>query len=165
MAREQFEQGEFASRETNIPTGSSNTARGRVELEVTDLEGWRAILKPPPTERADVRSQLIHAEGFREVVVRSVIETLDPVLDVVERCQHEDRRRTTLGSQGRTDSEAIETRENHIEDDEVVRVRVGPDEGSATIADRVGRVTIRRQRRLQGTGDGRFILDDQDSQG
>ena len=164
MAREQFEQGEFASRETNIPTRSSNTTRGRVELEVTDLERWRAILKPPPTERADARSQLIHAEGFREVVIRSVIETLDPVLDVVKRCQHEDRRRKSLGTQGRTDSEAIESGKDDIEDHQVVRVRVGPVEGAATIADGVGRVTIRRQRRLQGTGDGRFILDDQDSQ-
>ena len=72
-----------------------------------------------------------------------MIETLDTVLDVVERCQHEDRRRKTLASQGRTDSEAIETRENHIEDDEVVRVRVGPVEGSATIAERVGRYAPR----------------------
>ena len=87
------------------------------------------------------------------------------MLDIVERGEHEDGPCELVPSQCGTDGEAIETRQDHVEDRKVIRIGGRPLEGDLPINDDVGGMAIRTEGRAHGLGDGGLVLDDQDPQG
>jgi hypothetical protein len=93
------------------------------------------------------------------------VEPGDAVLEAIERRQHQDRGREPTSPKGGAHREAIEPGQDDIEDHQFVRVGGGPGERLVPIADHIGRMAVGRQRRLDGVGNARFVLDDQDPQG
>ena len=75
---------------------------------------------PAAEQRLDPRDELAEVEGLDEVVVGAHLEAADPVLDVVERGEHEHREPRVAAAQLPADLVAVVTRQQHVEDHRVV---------------------------------------------
>ena len=164
MPSQELEEREFTRGQTDGVFPSLHPQRRWVQDEIADLDPWAAVLEASPTERTDPGAEFIHAERLGEVVIRPPIEAGDAILHIVEGGQHQDRAGEAPSPQGGTDRKAVDTRQDHIEDDKLVRVGRHPVESVPTVTHEIDSVAIRRQDGLDRIGDGRFIFDDQDSQ-
>ena len=69
-------------------------------------------------ERADSRDELDDGEGLGEIVVRSRLQSLDAVVDLLQRGQHQDRH-AAPGADLSTGTQTVEVRHQDVQDDEV----------------------------------------------
>jgi hypothetical protein len=65
--------------------------RGRVELDVPDLDPGRLADRRPALQRPDPGQQLAEVERLDQVVVRARVQARDPVGRGVPRGEHQDR--------------------------------------------------------------------------
>ena len=79
----------------------------------------RGTLSPAP-QRAYPCEQLGDGEGLHHVVVSAAVETLHAILHVGARRQHQHRCLDARGAHSSADFEAVEFRQHHVKDHDVV---------------------------------------------
>ena len=122
------------------------------------------MLPAPPQHRPQPRGEFGEGERLDQVVVGPTIQPGDPILDVVEGREHQDGPGVPDPAKGRAGVEAVESGQDHVEDDEVIGIGLGPLECVAAIADDIGGMAIAHQDALDRVGDRNLVLDDQDPQ-
>ncbi len=164
MACQELEKCELPGGEADLLTAPAHAVGRRVELEIADRDPRGAVVDPPTSKGANPGPELGHRERLCQVVVGPAVQTGYPVGDGVERREHEDRLVETASAQGRTDGEAVEPRQDHIEDHELVRIGVGKLERDRAVGYDVDRVTVGSQAAPDRIGDGRLVLDNKNAQ-
>ena len=110
------------------------------------------MLVAPGAGGRDGLEQLVDAVGLGHVGVGADAEAVHPVLDVVERREHDDgdEHRRPVGPQPPADVEAVDVRQHQVEQHDVGHVLPGqPQPGLAVLGDRSAR--IRAVRRIRAT--------------
>ena len=164
VSGEQFEEREFTRREVYRLAASPDPQRGRVEGQVADYNPRGAVFEPAPAQRPDASPELIDAEGLCKVVVGTTIESGDPVLDPIEGGQHQDGPRKTGAPKCGAGREAVEARQDDVEQDEVIVVRLRPFQRFRPGSHDVSSVAVCCKHRFDGVGDVELVFDDQDPQ-
>ena len=115
-----FEQGIFFQGQVNpLPPSDDFTGR-RIKDEVIDLEYAGALGSASPEKGPNPREQLIDGEGFREVVIRSRVEPLDPLVDLRLGGQDQDWSLNAGPANSLEDIEAGQRGQHEVDDDQVV---------------------------------------------
>src|ERR1700730_338554 len=116
---EQFEHAEFGAGERHRFVRDMHQVSSGIEGDRTDdeLVGHSTpaqAVAGAPQDRANSRHQLARIEGLAEVVVRSQLDSHDPVNSIPARREHQDRSIVRL-SQLAQDVEAADARQHRIE--------------------------------------------------
>jgi hypothetical protein len=116
-------------------------------------------------ERPEPREQLAEVERLHEVVVSAAIEALDPGVDGVTRCHHQDRHQRSGGADRAADGEAVFDRQHHVEDDGIVVGRARAEEGRLAIGGHINGVRLLAQTLRQHTRGARLVFDQKNAHG
>jgi hypothetical protein len=161
VAHEHLEQLELLRGQRDLRVAAAHPARGRVEHEVADAQLGAAVGRPAAHERAQPGQQLAEVERLDQVVVGAGVQPLDAVLDRIAGGEHEDRRAHALVAQPAAGLEAVQPRQHHVEDDDVVRRGAGHPQ-RVLAADRdVGEQALLAQPLPDQGGQLHLVLDDQ----
>jgi hypothetical protein len=163
VAGQVLEEGVLLGGQAQARSPASGHEPRRVELEVGHPDQRMTGSRRAPAQRARPGQELRHRERLRQVVVRTTVQTLDPLLDLVAGRDDEDRGRAPPVSESSADGESIEPREDHVEQDQVVSVRCFPIERCSSIADDIDRPSIPGERGPDRLGDRRLVFDDERS--
>ena len=126
---ERLEQRELLGRERDLVAAATDLPGRRVEHQITNAQGGRALGLPAPYQRPQARKQLREGERLHQVVVGTGVEPRDAVLDGVAGRQHQDGCPDTGVTQSPARLEAVDARQHHVEHDRVVLVGLGHPEG------------------------------------
>ena len=165
MTGEELEQGELAGGQPDLATTTPHTQGRWIQLEIGDVDPRRTVINPASPKRPNPGPELGHREGLGEIIVGATIQALDPVREVIEGGEHEDRRVEPAAPERCAHAEAIESREDHVEDDQLIWIGRGPFERLVAVTDDVDRVAIVGEAAADRVRDGRLVLDDENAQG
>ena len=112
------QQREFLGGQLDVASTTGDAAPRKVDLEVRDLDGLGLHLPRPARQRPDAGQQLAKCERLGEIVVRTNIQSGDPVIHRIARREHQDRRRHAAGAQLAAEVEARPTGQHHVEHDD-----------------------------------------------
>ena len=99
--------------------------------------------------------------GLRQVVVRTRVEPLDPLIEVAAGGQHEDRYREAFCAKLATQFEAVEAREEDVEDDQIVVVGGGLLQAGFTVGRDVNSVGVFAEALRQKTRRNWLVFNDE----
>ncbi len=114
--------------------------------------------------RLHAQDQLARAEGLGDVIVGADLQAQDAVVLVATGGKHDDRHRP-LPPHPPAHLQAVHAGEHQVEHDQVGPVRGGAGEGCGAVVRAVDDVTGAVQIPGDDLGDGRIVVDDQDSRG
>ena len=162
MVQEELQQRELPRRQVQRLLAHAHRVRGGIQLEIPRLhDGW-----PLDRSASDQGSQpgreLSEVERLGEVVVRSRVESEDPVVHGATGRQHEDRRKPPARTQLAAHLEPVIDRQHHVQDDRVVVVLRPEREGVLTVARDVDRIALTLESTADRAEQLRLILDDKD---
>src|SRR2546422_7559693 len=120
VQHEQLEQGELLRGEGDRPAAAAYLAGGDVHLEVRHAIERRRKRGAAARQRLEPRQELAEGEGLRQVVVGAGLEAAHPVVEGIERRQHQDRRGGAAAAQLAAQVEAGAAGEADVQDDDVV---------------------------------------------
>src|SRR3989475_2933839 len=120
VQHEQLEQGELLRGEGDRPAAAAYLAGGDVHLEVRHAIERRRERGAAARQRLEPRQELAEGEGLRQVVVGAGLEPAHPVVQGIERRQHQDRRGGAAAAQLAAQVEAGAAGEADVQDDDVV---------------------------------------------
>ena len=118
--QKRFEQGPLARCELDRLAVPANAACREIDVECAVSDDRVRVASVAPPDRADPGRQFGEVERLNEVVVRTGVQPLDPVRDLVERGQDDDRRHITAGTQGPEKSDPPAIRQHEIEQDQII---------------------------------------------
>ncbi len=163
--QEGLEQRPFARGQLHRPPVAMDAAGGEVDLERTVGDDGVGVAAVAARDRPDPRRELGQVEGFHEIVVRPRVQPLDPVRNLIERGQDDDRGHVAARPQPPQERDAPSVGKHQVKQHEI--------EGSA--ADRVARriEALHPVHRMAVAGDlvahggaqNRVVLDQQDPHG
>ena len=137
-------------------------SRHEIDLEIADAQAQRLGDPAAPQQRADPRQHLLERERLDQIVVGAAVEAGHAILERVARRQHQHRRLVAALAQRSENLQAVAARQHEIEQDDVERLGVQPEERAfAGVLDR-DVVAFAVQPFPQGVGDLLFVLDDED---
>src|SRR5229473_148686 len=93
MQHEQLQQGELLRTEGNRPAAALHLAGPQIDFEVGNPMSRRRQGRPAARQRLEAGDQLSERERFGEIVVRPHLKPAHPVVDTIERRQHQYGRR------------------------------------------------------------------------
>src|SRR2546428_3245683 len=125
VQHEQLEQGELLRGEGDRPAAAAYLAAGDVHLEVRHAIERRRERRAAARQRLEPCNELAEGEGLRQVVVGAGLEPAHPVVQGIERRQHQDRRGVAAAAQLAAQVEAGAAGEADVEDDDVVAAERG----------------------------------------
>ena len=79
----------------------------------------RGLAVAAAEQRVDAGEQLGEGERLDEIIVGSLLQPVDAIVDRAERGQHQHRRRHACGAQRAQHRQAVEPGQHAIEDDEI----------------------------------------------
>ncbi len=164
MAHEVLEELELARLQLDGARAARDLAGEQVDAQIAHFErGLRGILPAAPAEHVDAREQLAEREGLGEIVVATGAQALDPLVDVAERAQDQDRGVIVRLAQRIDDGEAIDVARQHaVHDDDVVALADGEEEAVAAVLGVIGGVARLRQSLGDESRHPLVVLDDED---
>src|SRR6185437_14713901 len=122
---EVFEQPILSGREIDELAGAANGLLYRVERDASNGELRVGRAFAAANKRLRSRDQLTEVEGFGQVIVRSGIEQLDNGGALVARSQYKNGSLVTAAANAANDTEAVETGQHQIEQQQVVVLKFG----------------------------------------
>jgi len=147
--------------EVDPRTAAGHAVPKNIDLQVCDSKNLGLAARTATQERSDARHQLGKSEGLYEIVIGAEIETLYPIANIVAGRDKEDRRLISGSAQFSYDRPPISSRQQHIQDHQIVR----PDSGQAqcllAIVDDVDDEAVLRQSFAKVLRSFALILDDQ----
>ncbi len=163
VAGEKFQQGVLLLCERDRLTGTLGRLRGGIDGEVGDFELGRAEIAGAAEKRAEPREKLAKLEGLREVVVGSMIEAGNAILDGVASRQHQDGYAMPSLAETPANLKTVHAGDHNVENDEVVGVDVGLVESVLAGGRGVYGVGLFAQTPYDEALDAWIVLDQQDS--
>jgi hypothetical protein len=109
-------------------------------------------------------NQLGHCEGLCQIVVRSCVESCNPVLNRVARRQDQDRQAFSSLPRGRQNGEPVTIGQAQVEDGGVIVDKLECGAGIGARGGNIDGETDGAEFGLQDAGKAVFILDDQKTQ-
>src|SRR5712691_11479521 len=125
VQHEQLEQGELLRGEGDRPAAAAHLASGGVHLEVRDAMQRRRERRSAARQRLEPRHELPEGEGLRQVVIGAGLEPAHPVVQGIERRQHQDRRGDAATAQLTAQVEPRAAGEADVQDDHIVAAERG----------------------------------------
>ncbi len=145
---------------------ASDLACAGVELDVGEGERCRGVVGAEPAhQRAHARDELLERERLHEVVVRACFEALDAVGDLIASGQHQDRNLASVGAEPPGQLEAVEPRHQHVDHQQLgrVRVRAQLEQRFFAVDCDLDVVALQRKRPAQRVAHGLVVVDDEDA--
>jgi hypothetical protein len=140
-------------------------AHRRLALGVVDkigeLERRAEQLAGPPQNGFEPRHQLLQRERLRQIIVRAAAQAIDPILQPVARCQHQDRQRVAPAAQLRQHRQAIAVGQTEIEDHGSITDAAQRIARFGDAVDDVGLIARRHQPAGEQSRELDIVLDDQ----
>jgi hypothetical protein len=158
-----FKQGIFFEGQVDPLSSPDYFAGGRVEDEIIDLEYTGALGSSSAEEGPNPRKQFIDGEWFGEVVVRSRVEPLDPLVDLRLGGQNEDGGLDTGPANALENIEAGQRGQHEIDDDQVVARGERHLKAFRPVLAQIHGVALLFKRALDEAADFRFVFDDKDT--
>ena len=120
---------------------------------------WVFLASPTATpEHVHTRDELIHREGFGQIIIRAAIQPAQTALHIAMRGQHDHAGRRLRLPQPRQNGETIHRRQIHIQHDQVWPAVQRHFERLLAIVAHLRRVTAARQGPRDVAGEIRFIF-------
>ncbi len=116
-------------------------------------------------ERIDARQQLGHVIGLRQVVIAAGAQPGNPVIDVAERAQDEDRHLSARGAQRLHQRKSVQLRQHAIDDRKIDGDRGGHVQALETVARDVHRMAGFPQRLRQVVARNLVVFNNQNVHG
>ena len=161
---EVVEQPELAVGEIGRAVGDPRLAAGQIELDQTGAKRRRrrgdAVA---PQVHADARDQLVERERLRQVVVRAELEAAQLRRQVGPRGQDQHRQLGPLRAQVVQQMQAVELRQQQIEDDELVRLGEGARKPDGSVLGAVDHKALGLESKSQEVENPGLVLDDQNA--
>jgi len=167
VAAEIFEQDEFLRGEGEGLAGAGGLAAEEVELEIEDAEagglGWRGGF--PPEQIAQAGEQLGHGERLGEVIVATLLEAADAVVDGAAGGEDEDGGVDAELTEPEDESDAVLVGQPEIDDENVVLVFGGEALASLGVAGDIDLIAGLGERAFQKSLDFYLVFDQQEAHG
>jgi hypothetical protein len=169
-AQQQRQQVELLRGQVQPLLRARGAAGDQVELEVSQVQlgglcGVAVAGGAPAQQRADARQQFGEGEGLDEVVVGATLQAAHAVLDLVARGEHQHRRGLALGAHRGQHAEAVDARQHHVEQHQVVVAADGQAATVDAVVRDVDHMAVLAQALVQVLGQLDFVFDDQQSHG
>jgi hypothetical protein len=163
-----LEQLELARLQVDGAAGARHAPRQQVHAQIAHLE--YALAGVPALaaagERIDPRQQLAEGERLGEVVVAAGAQTLDALVDRIERGEDQDGRAAARLAQRLDDAESVDVSRQHtIHDDDIVGLAGREKQAVPPVGGVLDRVTGLPQPVGDEARHALVVLDDQDLQG
>ena len=130
--REVEQECEFGGGERDLARAATHEVSFTVDHQITDDDDRRERVHAAARERAESGQQFAEVEWLGEIVVGAGIEPSDPVLNGVERREHQNRHPIAAGTDGAADIDTAHAGQQHIEDHGVIRTGFRECEGVRT---------------------------------
>jgi hypothetical protein len=131
-------------------TAAHDLAGARVELEVGKAQRLARAVGRAAQERAQPGEKLLERERLRHVVVGAGVESLDAVLDLRARSEHQDRHGIPVAANRPADLQAVHAGHQHVEQDGVdMAVRSQPLERLTPVAGQLDLVALELESPLE----------------
>jgi hypothetical protein len=161
LLEEDLEDVEFAGRERDDLPGAGDAPMTDVHVEIGDLQEIVGARRGgAAAERLDAGDELVHREGFCEVIVGAGLESFDAVFDLAPGGEDEHAGGRTALTQAGENREAVERGQVEVEHDEVVRLFEGGAQAERAVGLRGDPVTAAGERTSDVTGELGFVFDD-----
>ncbi len=163
MAQEQLQEVELNPGQLEGAFAALALARREVEAQVAHAQQAALALEAPPQQGAQPGQQLGQGVGLHQVVVRTGVEPLDPVVDRIARRQHQHRGVVARAAHAPAHREPVEVGQTKVEDQRVGR---GLGQGFERLASRGNRhdvVALEAQGTVNGAADRRVVVDHQNA--
>ena len=148
-------------REWNHSTAALDAPGARIDGQVTAREDrWRER-RPAAEQRTHAREQLGKVIRLLQVIVGTGVEAFDPLIRFPAGGEHQDGHGESAGPQSAAELDAVDPREQHVENDQVVVVRAGLFESGGAVPGNVHRVRVFTESLGQNLGGDAFVFDDQ----
>src|SRR5260370_17374805 len=92
MPKQIFEKLEFSSRQLQVTSASSRLATRHIHFQIGKSQRNSLFGSPSPEEGTNARQKLRESKGFNKVIIRTLIESFDSVLDSITAGQHQNPR-------------------------------------------------------------------------
>jgi len=142
------------------PVPGGGAAR-RIQRQSGPGQHRRPGAQRAPGQRAQVREQDRVGERLGQVVVRPAVQAFGVVQVVVHRGEHQDRRPPARLAQPRGHLVAVQARQHHVQDDDVVGVLGRLPQPVDAVVRHVDDIALGRQPPRQGVGRVPLVLDQQ----
>ncbi len=163
ISHQGFEQGELLRGELDLGLAPICHAPRRVETQRSDRELGGPLRRASAYQRAQPGKKLGVGEGFGQVVVRSRVESFDPVANGIACCEHQDGRPHAGLPKRPADLEAVEPGQHDVEDDRVVLSRLPSGERVWSLVHHVDGHPFALEAALEERRELPLVLCDQDS--
>src|SRR3989475_626887 len=125
VQHEQLEQGELLRGEGDLAAAAAYLAGSDVHLEVRHAIERRGERRAAARQRLEPRHELPEGEGLRQVVVGAGLEPAYPVVQGIERREHQHRRGDAAAAQLTAQVEARAVGKADVQDDHIVAAERG----------------------------------------
>src|ERR1700731_1257764 len=115
MPKQIFQELEFASREFQGTPASPRFAIGHIHFQIGESQLKSLISAPASEERSNARQKLRERKWFDEVIIGSLVEPFDSVLDRVTRGKYQHRSLQSALSQSGEHLEPVATWKHEIQ--------------------------------------------------
>src|SRR2546425_5838537 len=163
---EMVEQPEFPRRQLRRAVVDPRLMTCEIEHEPSDplhvAVAVAAVRGSPVDLDADAREQLVEGKRLRQGVARAELEAAQLRAEIRPRREDEHRQVRSPLVQGLQDAESVATRQEEIEDDEVVLVLQRASQSALAVSALVDGESLRSEPPGEKGSDARFVLDQQD---
>ena len=157
VAHHVFEDAEFLGGEFDGFADAGDFAAGAIEVEIAHLQAFRGGLAAAQ-KGANTGEEFHEREGLGEVVIGTLFETFDTVIDLATGTEDEDGRAGAAGANTLQDLQSVHIRQTEVEDDEVVIGVAGELDGVGAVIGDVDGVPGTFQTTTQEVGNSLFIF-------
>lgn len=156
------EDGEFAPGDVDGRVAVKDLERLQIEGEAADIEAAAGGGGAAPTEGADAGGQLIHSEGFGQVIIGARIKTGDAVFGAGARSQEDHRAGIAARAHSPEDLDAAFAGEVDVKDDDIGAFLGQEQEGLVAVFQKIYRVAVILQTISNPLGEAAIIFDHHD---
>src|ERR1051326_8311690 len=163
-AHQVLEKLELSRQQFDIAVPPPGGARHQIELEVADPK-HRLLHQggAASRQRLDARHQLREGKWLDEIIVAAGAQAADPVIDLAERADDQDRRGDSFVAQILHDGEPVDVGKHAIDRHYDIIGGGYAAQRLVTVAGDVDLITVRRQRMGKLTGCFSIVFDDEDA--
>src|SRR5581483_7192569 len=155
---EEFEKSILFCRKANRFSVARNCMISSVQSQIRRLKHCGSKFFSAPQERTDSRKQFFKLERLAQIIIRSAVESHYPVVNVVARGQHQHGSATAARAQFAADLKSVLLGKHDIQDDQVVIVYGGVENGLFAIRRHVDGITVLAQTLCDKSSNAGFIF-------
>lgn len=159
-----MQQREFAGAQIEPARSARGPARQQVDAQIAHRQLRRLALAAAAGQHVQAREQFEKGERLGKVVVGAGVESVETVVQVVARRQHDDRR-LVLAPQRLEHRHAIQVRQHDVQHDGVVGLRAGQVQAVEAVGGGVHHVAVLGQAPFQVVDGLDLVFDQQELHG